>query len=283
MEATGKTENELRLQERVYTLAAKMGPFAVMREALIDIRESCAHTNWTRNTKGWKQLETYKKADEIEKVEGVFIEIPREVGRDKAHPYARFVKRLYLSDSNLTGPLPWSALMEMPCLETLDLSHNKFAPSAIPDDLFLLRRLQKLFVSGCSLKGVVPDFLRHESLHTICISDNPLLGGRIRSVLVRTCERVEYGNCKQEGDADGPAMWGPLILGASIAAEEVPRAVRSILALTRIDSLVHLCIHTRHTSCGSAVTSSASIKSSTLQWKSTTMDGTGGYIMGYSV
>jgi hypothetical protein len=51
-----KTENELRLQERIYTLAAKMSTFAVMREALIDIRETTNHTRWTRNTQGWEQV-----------------------------------------------------------------------------------------------------------------------------------------------------------------------------------------------------------------------------------
>jgi hypothetical protein len=113
----------------------------------------------------------------------------------------------------------------MPRLETVDLSHNDFVPTDIPDDLCLLQRLQRLFLVGCNLKGVVPDFLRMDDLHTICISENPRLGGQIPRALVAECERLEFSNCKQVGNEEGPAMWAPFIMGMSIAPEDVQRVL----------------------------------------------------------
>jgi len=89
---------------------------------------------------------------------------------------------LYLEDNEFTGNLQDLASQNMPHLEALDLSHNKFKPGtgnnlAVPPELLSMKNLTILDLSNNLLEGNFPSNLpKQESLVFLSVHQNKLSG-----------------------------------------------------------------------------------------------------------
>lgn len=80
----------------------------------------------------------------------------------------------HMYDSNLVGEIP-ETIGEMVALEYLDLSGN-YLSGIIPNGLFTLRNLSKLFLYNNSLSGEIPEVVEAYSLTSLDLSMNNLTG-----------------------------------------------------------------------------------------------------------
>ncbi|KAI3751984.1 hypothetical protein L2E82_23081 [Cichorium intybus] len=83
------------------------------------------------------------------------------------------VSELYLSNNNLTGPLP--NLIGMNSLSYLDMSNNSFDPSDIPT-WFTLPSLTTLLMVNTQLQGEIPSDVFQPQLQRLGLSNNALIG-----------------------------------------------------------------------------------------------------------
>ncbi|KAG6652711.1 receptor-like protein kinase 7 [Carya illinoinensis] len=84
---------------------------------------------------------------------------------------------LNLTKSGFSGPFPWKSLGNLTSLTLLSLGDNVFEPSPFPVEVLKLEKLYWLYLSNCSLEGLIPEGLGNlTQLTNIELSWNQLSG-----------------------------------------------------------------------------------------------------------
>ncbi len=150
------------------------------REILVALYETTGGPNWKDNTNWLTDAPLGEWSDVSVNAEGRVVALylsdndltgplPPELGNLSA------LQSLYLSDNDLSGPIP-SELGNLSALQSLYLSDNDLS-GPIPPELGNLSALQSLYLSDNDLSGPIPPELGNLSaLQSLYLSDNDLSG-----------------------------------------------------------------------------------------------------------
>jgi hypothetical protein len=118
---------------------AQQGSKELDMRSLLTIRDSTGFVSWSKNRKGWGDLERHAI---LGKCAGVTVDTN---GR---------VATLDLDGSGLSGRFPWNALAQLSALKVLKLGDNtKIAPSQLPAMIGVLTKLTVLSLYRFNLRG----------------------------------------------------------------------------------------------------------------------------------
>ncbi|KAK1417580.1 hypothetical protein QVD17_26709 [Tagetes erecta] len=87
------------------------------------------------------------------------------------------LQHLDLADNSFSGQFPWKSVAKLINLTYLSLGDNPFDKTQFPLEIFNLQNLQTLYLTNCSISGMIPEKLGTlASLHRLELSDNSLVG-----------------------------------------------------------------------------------------------------------